>query len=71
MYWQDAIKYSQKGTATRVKMVGYWKYTYVRYSDGSGYRMPSLDGKVDFNRCRNLSKTSAEIEGYTDWESSK
>lgn len=69
MTWYEAIEKSEKGTATRSITCGDRTYTYIRYKDGSCYRLVSVNGVVDYN----LSEEAGvgERDGYVDWEPSK
>ncbi len=68
MDWQQAIKKSPKGTATRIEKDGFIKSTITRYKDGSGYNLVSSNGKVDFFLSRPAQ--NYELDGFTDWEPS-
>ena len=70
MNWQEAIKESKKGTATRVVNNGNGlKRIIIRYKDGSGYLLASKAGKVDYFLSRPAQ--NFEMEGFTDWQPSE
>ncbi len=69
MHWQEAISKSKAGTATRVVKKDSRKETYIRYSDGSGYKLVSENGKVNFDESRIVE--DYKLEGFTDWKPSK
>ena len=69
MNWQDAIKESKKGSATRI-IIGKdgLKRTIIKHSDGSGFCLVSKNGVIDYF----LSRLAAnfEMDEYLDWEPS-
>lgn len=72
MHWQEAISQSPKGSAVRVINPVFntdYKRTILRYRDGSGYVLFSINNKVDFDLSREARNN--ELEGYTDWEPTK
>lgn len=66
MTWQEAIKQSPKGTAQKTEQSGLRKYTFIRYDDGSVFRLVSIMDKVMFD----LSgpHDTSVFEGMEDWE---
>lgn len=68
MTWQEAIKHSEKGTATHILSRDGFKRTYIMYKDGSGYILVSKNGKVDFELSRPMEYP--EISNYVDWQPS-
>ena len=69
MDWQKAISESKKGTATRRQKNGNKIETFVRYKDGSGYRLVSENGIVIYRLSGEVQ--SNKLEGFTDWQPSK
>lgn len=66
MTWQEAIKQSKRGTASRV--INYdngMKRTIIMYNDGSAFSLASKNGKVDYF----LSRPAQDFEtrGFEDW----
>lgn len=70
MHWQEAIQKSTKGTAFRRTEDTKYRHTFVRYDDGSCYRLTAFkdSGKVDYDKSRDAQLH--EIEGYNDWQPS-
>jgi hypothetical protein len=68
MDWQEAISQSKKGTAMRVKSEGRMQFTYVRYDDGSCFKLVSIDGKMMLRLSGEIPRE--KIEGYNDWQPS-
>lgn len=70
MNWDEAIKQSKKGTAFRRVETDRYRITFVRYSDGSCFKLVAFKdtGKVNYDLSRPAEKK--DIEGYSDWEPS-
>ena len=69
MNWQEAIKESKKGTATRFEEKNGKRYTTIKYIDGSGFLLVGGNMKVDFSNSREA--TSKELNGFNDWQPSE
>lgn len=69
MYWQEAIKQSKKGTAIRKQKNGNHDETFVRYDDGSCFKLVAENGKVLYGFSKEIEPK--EIEGYDDWKPSE
>jgi hypothetical protein len=69
MDWKVAIALSEKGTATRKQKVENRDETFIRYKDGSGFKIVAVNGKVDFELSRTVG--FKEVDGYDDWQPSK
>lgn len=65
MKWQQAIKESKKGTATRVEIKNGKRYTTIKYDDGSGILLVGDLSTDTFINAREA--THSELIGFDDW----
>lgn len=69
MNWQEAISKSKKGSATRKQKNGKWDETFLRFRDGSGYKLVAENGVVNY-RLSTSELPKEKLDGYTDWQPS-